>query len=70
MEPQYFQVKIPVLTKPRYKDEATDRDYREDSIVFSVKAETESEAVSVVSMALSRLVAHKAIGTDRVFETI
>jgi len=68
---EYFQIKIPVFSKPRYQNEETDREYREDVLVFSVKAENETQAVSVLALALAKLVTFKLmIGTDRVYETL
>jgi hypothetical protein len=63
----YFQIKIPVLSRPRDEGRET---YRDDAIVLSVKAEDESAAVAAVTKALEKLVTHKAVNAKRVFETL
>lgn len=66
MEMQAFKVRVKVESKPA--DDT--RDWREDAIVVSVRAKDETQAVSIVGQALTRLVTPKAFGSSRVYETI
>ena len=67
---KYFQVRLRVESKPRYESEATDRDWREDSVTFSIPAKDETEAVAEVGKAIGKLLATKFLTGERVYETL